>query len=416
MYIVGVSRLFFIVWRMVRPWLDAHTASKIGFLTSEDANATLCDVIDASQLPTCYGGMLAAPWDDGGGDDSPPTTPRGSASLAGDAGGAAAVAGAAAAPSGADRSAAVLAVAASTPTRDASPMHRLRAGGAPGSRPGSIDWGGAAHAQALTAALSHPLPPHGHSRGHSRSASADFAARSRAGTPTHGIGGGIGGGHHRRMASDDISVASWASAMSLDDSDTEFFDAVDLYVEARLAEVEDAAAAAGAGSGGAAASKDAAGAASGGMGLLGLPARRGAARRMSFELGGTAPGATGAPLARSSTARGAAASALQPIPEQRVIAEVRGRLNRVRLLLDSTNVLTCIAGIVLIAYGDDPFQPQTLKVFGGVIMTVSLLSIIAGLAVSISAVTVFWWVRDCIFGPRAPAVEGEEEEEGEQAV
>ena len=81
MYIVGVSRLFFIVWRMVRPWLDAHTASKIGFLTSEDANAALCEAIDLSQLPTCYGGALAAPWDDGGGEDTPPTTPRGSSAI-----------------------------------------------------------------------------------------------------------------------------------------------------------------------------------------------------------------------------------------------------------------------------------------------------------------------------------------------
>ena len=73
MYIVGVSRLFFVVWRMVRPWLDAHTASKISFLTSEDAPAALQDAIDPSQLPEAYGGMLPDPWGDEA--DTPPGSP-----------------------------------------------------------------------------------------------------------------------------------------------------------------------------------------------------------------------------------------------------------------------------------------------------------------------------------------------------
>ena len=83
-----------------------------------------------------------------------------------------------------------------------------------------------------------------------------------------------------------------------------------------------------------------------------------------------------------------------------MIKEVRSRLQRVRVLLDCTNVLTCITGVVLVAYGDSPFDPQTLRVFGGVIMTVSLVSIAAGLAVSVSLVTLLLCVRDCIFGPR----------------
>lgn len=36
MYICGVSRAFFVVWRIVRPWLDARTAGKIAFLTADD--------------------------------------------------------------------------------------------------------------------------------------------------------------------------------------------------------------------------------------------------------------------------------------------------------------------------------------------------------------------------------------------
>lgn len=36
MYICGVSRAFYVVWRIVRPWIDARTASKITFLTTDD--------------------------------------------------------------------------------------------------------------------------------------------------------------------------------------------------------------------------------------------------------------------------------------------------------------------------------------------------------------------------------------------
>jgi hypothetical protein len=423
MYIVGVSRLFFIVWRMVRPWLDAHTASKISFLTSEDAAAVLQDAIDPSQLPLCYGGALNAPWDDaaaaaaaaaaGGGDEggsaagTPPGTPRGSgAALPGTPSGGGGVA--------PPRGAGVLAAAGSAPPtpprggggatppppgREGSPMRRR----GHGSRGGSVDFSGIMP------------PPGGHARGggggHSRSTSADMTLR-RTGTPLgfYAAPSGGGGPGHRRMVSEDaMSMASWASAMSMDDSDNEFFDAVDLYVEARLAEVEDAAAAAGAGgssgSGGGAASKaDAAG---------GDRVRRGgASRRMTFDLGAAGSGRNSTSSATSG------AGGLEPIPEHRVISEVRGRLNRVRLLLDSTNVLTCIAGVVLIAYGDAPFEPQTLKVFGGVIMTVSLVSIIAGLAVSISAVSLCICARDCLFGQRVrERTETEvEEEEGEGAV
>ena len=39
MYIVGVSRIFYVVWRIVRPWIDARTASKIVFLTAADIDA-----------------------------------------------------------------------------------------------------------------------------------------------------------------------------------------------------------------------------------------------------------------------------------------------------------------------------------------------------------------------------------------
>jgi hypothetical protein len=433
MYIVGVSRLFFIVWRMVRPWLDAHTASKISFLTTEDAAATLLEAIEPAQLPACYGGLLPAPWDDAEEDDGAATARISATSAAGsDAGGpagggggggtprAGAQGGGAAAqggatppppPRGSSRGAAL----AGRASREGSPVRRLG-----GSRPPSVDWSAQAAALAAGGAqaqhgapLSFGAAASQHVRGHSRSRSADMTAR-RAATPVGPGGGGLyapgagGGGYHRRMASEDaMSVASWASAMSYDDSDSEFFDAVDMYVEARLAEVEDAAAQAAGGDGTPTKSKQGSGASDGGA-SSGSFGRRFAPRRMTFDVGGGGGGSSGS----------LAGGALEPIPEQHVIKEVRGRLNRVRLLLDMTNVLTCIAGIVLICYGDGgPFEPQTLKVFGGVIMTVSLVSIIAGLAVSISAVSLCLWMRECVFRRGRTKTEGAEAaEEGEEAV
>jgi hypothetical protein len=130
---------------------------------------------------------------------------------------------------------------------------------------------------------------------------------------------------------------------------------------------------------------------------------------LPFDIGGVGSSGSGAPPAAS--AASPTTGGLATIPEERVIKEVRSRLQRVRVLLDCTNVLTCITGVVLVAYGDSPFDPETLRVFGGVIMTVSLVSIVAGLAVSVSLVTLCLCVRDCIFGPRVVRQRTETEEE-----
>ena len=376
MYIVGVSRLFFVVWRMVRPWLDAHTASKISFLTSEDAPAALQDAIDPSQLPETYGGMLPDPWGDEA--DTPPGSPLRLSESSG-TGAPASGHGSFGSSRGGGGSGGALSggmLAGSSPLR---PTHARGAG----SR-GSLDW-------ANLPAYAPPLPSH-HTRGHSRSHSAEMLTMlpRRPGTPSGGPPPSAPHAvapHHRRMVSDDVmSVASFASAaVSLDESDAElFFDAVDAYVEQRLTEVEDASAAFASTSTPQLTQKR--------FGLLqrrateaGPPARR----MMAFDMSGAA----GPPSS-------AAPAGLATIPEERVIKEVRSRLQRVRVLLDCTNVLTCITGVVLVAYGDSPFDPQTLRVFGGVIMTVSLVSIAAGLAVSVSLVTLLLCVRDCIFGPR----------------
>jgi len=374
MYIVGVSRLFFVVWRMVRPWLDAHTASKISFLTSEDAPAALQDAIDPSQLPEAYGGMLPDPWGDEA--DTPPGSPLRLSESSSASGAPPSAHNSFSSSRGGGGSGGALTGAVMM--AGSSPLRPTHARGA-GSR-GSLDW-------ANLPAYAPPLPSH-HARGHSRSHSAEMLAMPRRpGTPSGGPFpiAPVSVPHHRRMVSDDVmSVASFASAaVSLDESDAElFFDAVDAYVEQRLTEVEEASA-----------SFASTATPQKRFGLLqrrateaGPPARR----MMPFDLSSAAPGPPS----------NAAPAGLATIPEERVIKEVRSRLQRVRVLLDCTNVLTCITGVVLVAYGDSPFDPQTLRVFGGVIMTVSLVSIAAGLAVSFSLVTLLLCVRDCIFGPR----------------
>ena len=82
--------------------------------------------------------------------------------------------------------------------------------------------------------------------------------------------------------------------------------------------------------------------------------------------------------------------ALDSIPEEiPAVREVRSRLSRVRTLLDVTNLLTLILGIVLIARGDQPFQRVSMRVVGGVMISLSLLSIVAAVLVSLSLCGLF---------------------------
>ena len=375
MYIVGVSRLFFVVWRMVRPWLDAHTASKIAFLTLDDLGK-LQEAIAPQQLPSAYGGSAACPWADEldadeGGEATPPGTPG-----------------------------AVRRARSSSPApRDSLPHpHPLqlpaivamrRSGAAAhGHRSGaSGEWGSQG-----SLSFNAPSPLKAHARGHSRSGSADFSASARR----------SGAAHRRGISNDDaLSMYSFASAVSFEESDSEFFDAVDLYVDIRLAELEESAT-------GEKAGLPLAGALPaapltqlmlppGTPRLSVVPPRRARRNYMSTELG---LGPAAAPVH------------LPPIPE-RAFKEVKGRLTRVRMLLDATNVLTLITSIALLTMGDgdSPLTPQGLRAFGGAIMSVSIVSLLLGLTVfwSASSLCCFWreW--------RTPAVQ-QEELEGEDAV
>jgi hypothetical protein len=411
MYICGVSRIFFVVWRMVRPWLDARTASKICFLTSDEVDAgALLDSIDAALLPVAYGGAAPNPWDKGPNAEED--------SLPGDASGDATSSAAAAADAGR---------VTPTPGPAAQPPSHRR-GGSGWSSAGS----GSSPAKGLPPSVGSGIF-HGvhHGPQHSRSTSADFALAQRR----------LGTYHHRRTPSDDVaSVASFLSAggSSMHDyeSDTEFLDAVDAYVELRMGEVSDGGDGGAAGTSGAlspdasviaevtkvlAHSGDALPDSDASAGGHMHPHAPHPAPSRSQHTAAPPPGRSagrGRSSASSSSVAGAGAKrppALPAIPEV-VIKEVKGRLNRVRLLLDCTNVLTLITSIVLLSLNDTGTNKLTggpLRAFGGVIMSVSLVSLLVGITMVWSAGSL---CIACRYLARGRAAVEVEKEEGEDAV
>ena len=291
MYIVGVSRLFFVVWRMVRPWLDARTAEKINFLTLEGL-AKLQETIDPSQLLSCYGGEAPVPWEDGyeaapaeseaiylddgqavGALPAPPPAPgspqltpgaRARAHLA--AGGEGGITRSNSGPvrrsfdasmsgnasSSAAAAAATSAAAAARQPRSSQPgvvghhsRTASRGGGGGGGHASSSHDGGSFEYAGASSPYRHPAGPL-HVRTHSRGGTPSLAALSlfaaearadaRASSSSAAVHPGPGHGHaHRRTVSDDaLSVVSWASAQDVEEEDAEFLDAVELLVEARL--------------------------------------------------------------------------------------------------------------------------------------------------------------------------------------
>ena len=418
MYICGVSRIFFVVWRMVRPWLDARTASKICFLTSDEVDAgALLDSIDAAQLPTAYGGAAPNPWDKGPAGAEEDSLPGYNAGY---------VTSSAAAAASQDDAGRVTPPPGPT---GRPPSHRR--GGSGWSSAGS----GSSPAKGLPPTVGSGILHGGvhHGPQHSRSSSADFAlAQRRLGGPYHH--------HHKRTPSDDAtSVVSFLSAggSSMQDyeSDTEFLDAVDAYVELRMGEVSD-------GSDGSAARTS--GALSPDASVIAEVTKVLAHSGDAVPDGDAAAGGhmhphaphpapsrtqhTAAPPPGRSASRGRTSSssaagagakrppALPPIPEV-VIKEVKGRLNRVRLLLDCTNVLTLITSIVLLSLNDTGTSKLTggpLRAFGGVIMSVSLVSLLVGVTMVWSAGSLCFACRYLARGGK-PAAD-EEKVEGEEAV
>ena len=339
MHIVGVSRLFFVVWRMVRPWLDARTAAKIAFYSNDDADkGCLLSVVAADQLPAAYGGAGPTPW--ARAEWQGPEMAR-SSSLAGQV----------------------------EPT--------------PPPSPGALsgDGGSFCHS-ALPPRTPTPPPPGAPLALESRLESMDREAVSFK-KPSH-----------RRNVSDDlISHASFSSALSLDEAESEgFFDALDFYVEQRLGEQ--------------------------GVGREGWVGEGRESKRSLFSYGSLPPVEPQLPPLQLAAAASkhahrhshSVAPALPPIPEER-IREVSGRLNRVRLLLDITNVLSLVLAISLLVEGntDSRLDTATLRKFGAASMSIALFSIVTGLVV-------YWGVlsgaarRLCGAEPDEKA-HGEEEED-----
>ncbi|KAH9613633.1 hypothetical protein KSS87_019948 [Heliosperma pusillum] len=58
LFFVDAPKLFMIMWKMVYPFLDNNTKSKIEFLDSKQLKSTLLEIMEESQQPDIYGGTL----------------------------------------------------------------------------------------------------------------------------------------------------------------------------------------------------------------------------------------------------------------------------------------------------------------------------------------------------------------------
>ena len=210
-----------------------------------------------------------------------------------------------------------------------------------------------------------------------------------------------------------MSVASFSSALSLDEGESEsFFEALDYYVEVRMSEAGPL--------GEAAWDTDGPGpdSESRRRALKPPPSPSAAISAALLAVPGCeTPRPRYTPSGRNKLGGGLAGmppTSLPPIPEER-IREVSSRLNRVRLLLDITNVLTLILAIALLTVGNTTtkFDVSTLRKFGAASLSIALFSIVTGLVV-------YWSVlRTClrrVMGKKGAEDGKEEEEEGEGAV
>ena len=422
MHICGVSRIFFVVWRMVRPWLDARTASKISFLTSDEVErGALLQFIDGAQLPRAYGGDAPNPWDtttdstaaedDAAAMQPPPTQLVGAHTVD------------------------LRISSASSAGRVTPPLQAQMSGRQAGRRRGGSGWSSTGGAEVhVTSPSASPVRPsrappvhddlllggqsiqgpEGAAAGalHSRSASADFALA------LHRRGG------HKRNGSDDAAsvmsfLSSGASSM-YDDAESEFLDAVDAYVDLRLAEVEDADTLAPS-DGSSHPDADAIAVVNK---VLSSPPHHhqegSQGESSSFSRPQTLPirapgrnkrGSGPASLFPHGGGQKGRPPSLPSIPE---VKAVKTRLNRVRLLLDCTNIFTLVTSIVLLSLNDSgstahPLAGASLRAFGGVILSVSVMSLLLGLTVVWSAGSICYTVREFLCRRKADADEEDAE-------
>ena len=58
--LIRTPGIFEASWRLIKPWIDPHTAQKVHFLPRGAAEAAaLLEFVDAAVLPAQYGGALA---------------------------------------------------------------------------------------------------------------------------------------------------------------------------------------------------------------------------------------------------------------------------------------------------------------------------------------------------------------------
>ncbi|KAL5726126.1 hypothetical protein ACHQM5_009196 [Ranunculus cassubicifolius] len=58
LFVVNVPQIFMAVWKLVYPFIDSNTRTKISFVEKSKVRSTLLQKIDESQLPENYGGKL----------------------------------------------------------------------------------------------------------------------------------------------------------------------------------------------------------------------------------------------------------------------------------------------------------------------------------------------------------------------
>ncbi|XP_074317141.1 uncharacterized protein LOC141653315 [Silene latifolia] len=58
LFLVDAPKLFMIMWKMIYPFIDNNTKSKIEFVDTKQLKSTLLEIMEESQLPDIYGGTL----------------------------------------------------------------------------------------------------------------------------------------------------------------------------------------------------------------------------------------------------------------------------------------------------------------------------------------------------------------------
>ncbi|XP_074317139.1 uncharacterized protein LOC141653314 [Silene latifolia] len=58
LFLVNAPKAFMLMWKMIYPFIDNNTKTKIEFVDSKQLKSTLLEIMEESQLPDVYGGTL----------------------------------------------------------------------------------------------------------------------------------------------------------------------------------------------------------------------------------------------------------------------------------------------------------------------------------------------------------------------